>query len=347
MRRAPADLQRFAPLPGRSFIVMPDGTIKVDPAKRHIMPYWLVTEPEEITVPAATEMCPGVVRGGNVAQPIPLPIDDKGPFEVCYSAFAAKFAAGPQAGQPTDQFMVVIFDPQYRPLLMNREIHARTLGGGFGSAPSGAGWGTAFASAGGRPLVWPETFFMEPTQGGRCLFMGFRNLNTQPIKIRWTFHGVRYYHLQAYKEALAEKAKVVGRERFTFPYFYTTDTNVRLEADAGAEYDIRVTDEADLEIFKMTHFSDAEFLWRIQEKAGKRFLDSAGQSATGGPHGVHSSFGWGDAEFPFITFETMYYERNFKIMLALANTLSTEPNRIFATLISRKIEHKGGMRCLA
>lgn len=333
------DVPRYAPIQRSSYIVMEDGRIRVDPAKKDIAPFWLTTEPEEITIPGAVNMCSGVLAGGIADVPAVLPIDQKGPFEICYSMFAARYAAGPLEGEPTDQFTVAIFDPEFRPLLMNREIHARTIGGGFGSVPTGSGYATAFATAGGRPLVWPETFFMEPAEGGKALFMGFRNLTNYPIKIRWVFAGIRYYHWAAFEKAVKEKAAMCGRGRVSFPYFYTTDTDVRLVGGAAREYDIRLTDEADVEIFKMTHYSDYPFLWRLQEKAGKRHLDSAGALAAGLPNGIHSDFGWGDGEFPFIPFETAYYEQNTKVMLVLVNGLTQNTNRIFPTLVCRKITY--------
>jgi hypothetical protein len=339
MRREAVLPQHYAPIPGRSYVVRDDGRIIVDPAKKDIKPFTLVSEPEEITVPAAVQMCPGIVAGGNVEQPVIFPIDQKGPVEIVYSQFHAFFAAGPQAGQPADNFMVVIFDPEYRPLLMNREVHATTIAGGWGSS-LGVGFGSALSSAGGRPFVWPETFFMDPERGGKALFMGFRNLNTQPIKVRWAFHGVRYWHPQPFEEAVKKKELMYGSGRISFPYFYTTDTDVRLAAGASFSFDIRLTDEADVEIFKLMRRADFPFLWRIEEKTGTRFLDSAGAvGVAGAPNGVHSDFGWGDAEFPFFTFESMYYERNFKVKLVLVNALAGQDNTIHATLACRKITY--------
>ena len=114
MRRSSLYLPHYAPTPGRSFVVLENGKVEVDPAKRFITPFTLVTEPEEIVVDGATEMCPGILAGGGVEQAVILPIDNKGPFEAVYSQFAATFVSGPNAGQPTDQFMVVIFDPDCR-----------------------------------------------------------------------------------------------------------------------------------------------------------------------------------------------------------------------------------------
>jgi len=335
--------QPFAPRGNRSYIVEPDGTIRVDPAKKHIVPFTLGSEPPIITVPAATPFTPGdltLLRGGTVVNPVIFPIDNKGPFEICYSSFRAFSVVSSQL-IPTDQFLVVIFDPGFRPLLMNREIHARTMAGGFGD-PKGAGFSPAIANAGGRPFVWPETYFMEPEEEGKALFMGFRNLTQNPIQVQWTFHGLRYYDLHPYEEALKEREAMIGKGRVSFPYFYTTDTDVVLDIGQQKDFDVRLTDEADVEIFKMTAFSDFPFLWRIMEKAGERFLDTAGQGVAGAANGVHSDLGWGSGEFPFIPFETMYFEQNYKVILRLSNTLAgAAVNRIWPTFTCRKIEHKG------
>jgi hypothetical protein len=347
MRKSPSLIQHWAPLRGSSYVrsAKPDPrtglpTLEVDPKKKFITPYTLVSEPEEITVPPAELMCPGVFAGGIVANPVIFPLEDKGQFEIFYSAFSARFAGGPDAGLPTDQFMAVIFDTdveEREPLLMNREVHARTLGGGFGD-PLGAGVETAIQSAAGRPLVWPESFFLDPSRGGKALFMGYRNLTTFPIIVRWAFHGVMYYKDGEYEARLSEKSEMYGMNKVVMPYFYTTDTNVRLAAGETFDFDLRITDEADVEIFKLNKFSDFDFKWRFQEKHGKRYLDNAGLAAGGGPGGVHSDFGWGNAEFPFIPFETLYFDRNSKLKIQFSNVLTDQMNRIFPTLVCRKIE---------
>lgn len=345
MRKTPALIQHWAPPRNTSYVIGkgPDGRprLQVDPRKKNITPFTLVSEPEIIAVPAADLMCPGVFAGGIVQTPVIFPIESKGPFEICYSAFAAQFAGGPNAGQPTDQFMVVIFDPngldEKEPLLMNREVHVRTIAGGFGDV-LGGGDETAFQTAGGRPLVWPETFFMDPSRNQNALFMAYRNLSIYPIQVRFAFHGILYYDDQDYEERVSEKQEMAGPSKVAMPYFYTADTNVRLAAGDSFDFHMRITDEADVEIFKMNVFSDFDFLWRFQEKMGKRQLDSAGLGAGGVPNGVHSSFGWGNAEFPFIPFETLYLQRNSKLILQFVNSLTNQMNRIFPTLVCRKIE---------
>lgn len=345
MRRTRVSPAHYAPVAGsRSYVIAKDPVtgkprIEVDPAKRFIYPYTLVSEPEKIFVPRAEEMCPSVDAGGLVTEAVIFPIDNKGPFEVVYTEFRAIFLTGPNAGQPTDDFTVAIFDPEMRPVLMNREIHASTIAGGFGSSPTGDGILPAAASAAGRPFVWPETFFMDPYAGGKALFMAYRNLTTEDIEVRWAFHGVRYYHPEPYESALAEKEKMVGPGRVSTPYFYTTDTNILLPGGDSFDFQIRITDEADVEIFKMTAKADFPFLWRIMERAGTRFLDNAGPSAAGGPNGIHSAMGFGNGEFPFILYETLYWEQNFKVLLRLVNSLTDQQNRIWPTFACRKITH--------
>lgn len=338
----------YAPVGGsRSYVVTRDKQtglpkIEVDPAKRFIYPFVLTSEPEEIPVPAAIEMCPGTFAEGLVREAVIFPIDNKGPFEIVYSEFHAFFTSGPNAGQPMDQFTAVIFDPDGRPVLMNREIPATAFAGGFGD-PLGAGFGSALSSAAGRPFVWPETFFMDPYNGGKALFMAFRNLTTEDIIVRWVFHGIRYYHPEPYEEAIKKKEVMYGPGRVSMPYWYTTDKNVILQpfGEPGDTFDfqVRITDEADVEVFKLTAKADAPFLSRIQEKAGKRHLDNSGQGVGGIGNGVHSSLMWGTGEFPFIPFETIYWEQNTKIMLTLTNALSDERNNIFPVLSCRKIGH--------
>jgi len=353
MRRPLTDLElperRYAPRNRRSYTITPDGRIEVDSAKRLCYPFWLTTEPESVFVPAATSMGVDgngipILAGGITNLPAIMPIDEKGPFEAMFSSFTAIRALD---GLQTDQFTIVVFDPEFRPLLMNREIHARTMAGGFGSAPIAGSVLPPAATAGGRPLVWPETFFMDPDDAGKAVFVGFRNLATDSaINVRFVLHGVRYYAMKPYEDAVREKERMFGMGRTSYPYFYTTDSDIGLAPTGtpgdNAEFHMRITDDADVEIFKMTHYADQgpnSFLWRIQEKAGKRFLDSAGPvTAAGGPNGLPGGFGFGDAEFPFIPFETLYWEQNFKAILSVANVAGPSlSNRVWLTFVSRKI----------
>ena len=341
MRRPLIELPKIAPRRRRTYLVGDDGRISVDPAARHVKPYWLTTFPAVVPVPAADDLGLSVLAGGTSFVTVPLVIDDKGPMEVIYSYFEARFTEGASQGQPATDFTISMFDPDMRLVLMNREIHATTMAGGFGD-PLGAGFLSAAASAGGRPLVWPETFFIEPKEGA-ALHVGFRNLSTDAIEVRFVLAGVRYYDSEPYEQARREKEEMYGDGRVSYPYFFSTDKFVLLEANGSpgdrGRFPMRIGDDTDLEIYKMTKFSDADFLWRIFEKdSGNRALDNAGQD-TVAETGVHSDLGWGSGEFPFIPFETAYYEATAKLDLLFINLDGQNRNRIFPTFISRRIGH--------
>ena len=338
MRRPLAEPHLLAPRRRKSYTVDENtGRISVDPGKHGVVPYTLLTEPEAVTIPAARSLggAGASLVAGVATEPVIMPIDNKGPFEVVYSEFQAEVVA---TGAPTADFTVSIFDPKGRLVLMNREIHIQTIAGGFGDA-LGAGFGTALSNVGGRPLVWPETFFIEPVDGA-ALFIGFRNLTNTEIKIRFALHGVRYFHLHPFEKAKKEKEAQYGAGRVSWPYFYTTDRNVILGGATEEQNRVlRLTDDSDVEVFKLTKFSDATFFSRIIEKdSGERALDNASQDAAGALTGVHSSMMWGNAEFPMIPFETMYYERGAKLSLRLVNNGTTN-NRVFCTFVTRRIAH--------
>ena len=321
----------FAPIRNRAYVVGKDGRIRLDPAKRHLKPYTLLTEDESITVAANTDMTGGFAAGG-VSDPAIMEIDGKAPFEATTISFHGRRTS---TGAINSQFTVKIMDPQSRPLLMNREIHIRTLAGGFGSS-----LGTE-ANAGGRPLILPETFFMDPDAGGRALAVEFRNLNAFEIAVRIAIHGIRYTDFRAYESALREREAMFGRGRIAYPFFATTDRHVRLTASQATTFDLRLSDDSDAELMKLARYSDGDFLSRIVEMDGQRALDNAGADASGGQSGVFMDFMWGDSEFPFIPYETAYYERGTKLQVWLED-LSAAVNNVWVTAIGRKIRYPEG-----
>lgn len=337
MRKPVAEADAHAPIDGRTYLIEPDGRIKVDPAKRGIRPFWLTTEPDAVSVPAAESDGAGNLFEG-VSDLVPMPVDNKGPVEIKYSAFSARRLSD---GAPVEDFTIAFYTPDGRFLFMNREIHAKTMAGGFGD-PLGAGTSTALATAAGRPLVWPSTYFLEPREKSKSLFIGFRNLTTDDIEVRFVLAGVRYLHLEPFKKAYEEKQRLYGGGKTAVPYFFTTDTDINLATNGLGEFQMRVTDDADMELFKMAKESDGPFLWRIQEKTGERFLDNAPNDPTtgfAGVSGVHSDFGFGSGEFPFIPYESLFWPADFKAVLVVSNTLHGAQNRIWLNFISRRIIH--------
>ena len=88
MRRPLAEPHALAPRRRKSYTVDENtGRISVDPGKHSVVPYTLLTEPEAVIVPAAAGLgSPGTaIVGGVATEPVIMPIDNRGPFEVIYS----------------------------------------------------------------------------------------------------------------------------------------------------------------------------------------------------------------------------------------------------------------------
>ncbi len=287
------------------------GRIVVNELKKYVKPFTLVTEDAAITLAA-----------NEVSQPIPMPLDGKGHFEVVRGHFASQRSEG---------FTVQLFDPgglqTERPVLMNREVHVSTIAsGGTTDFQSSAVLGAD--SSGGRPFVWPETFWMNVDEGTKCLFAVFRNLSGQSNEIRFNLHGLRWYHTLA-PQRIADRMLEIYRRRFrTMPFFFTTDQFVQLSALGTGSFVMRLGDEAWTEMFKLMSFSNnLDYTARIVESAtGKRFMENP----------VHRRLAFGDGQFPFLMWEHSLFEPNYKLAFELAD-LSNQVNTIWITAACRKI----------
>lgn len=288
----------------------------VNPLKKWVQPYTLVTDPAVITLQA-----------GALSEPIPMVIDKKGHFEIFSSDF--------QSSQP-EGFTVTLFDadsfgPDARPLLMNREIHVASMASGAGvTLPLSGSFGKATSA--GRPYKWPQSFWMDVSKGGSMIVAVFRNLSDSENVIRFNLQGRRWYFLQA-PQKVADRMEEIyrGRPR-TMPFFYTTDENVSLEAAEGpTKFQLRMGDDAYSEWVKASCVRTGSFDCLIRET-------SSGKPLMGSNDGIAiiDSLVFGSGEFPFLNWENSLFEPNFKLTLELTD-LSGDTNDIWVTLASRKI----------
>lgn len=262
-----------------TYIRKPDGTVYINPAKRHVKPYALITNPGLVTVPAL-----------NSSPPITMPVDTQGHFEIFY-------AVCDRTGPAT----MTIFDPGTSRFLMNREIHIDTIVSGM----SGAG--------GQRPFIWPESYFLNVEDAGRAMIVQFRDLSGDDNDIRFMFEGRRFYTKESPPDIYAKMYEYFGRKERTNIYFLTTDQDVTLPS-AGAPVETqafaRVTDEADFEIFKICSVSDGPYEWTIRDTGTGRILSNGFHSNT---------MRTGTAEFPFIFVEPLLVERNYQLQISFRN----------------------------
>lgn len=281
------------------------GKIVVNELKKYVRPFTLTTDPEEVTLaPYETSL------------PIPMILDSKGHFEVMDAFFYRT---------QSEAFTVLLSDPGDRPILMNREVHVSTIASGNGVITNNE---VLYSdSSAGRPFRWPCSFFMNTRERGRCIFATFRNLSPLENKVRFILHGLRWYHVQA-PDHIADKMQMIYRDKQrVYPFFYTTETNVRLLEGQSGDFDVRFTDEAWTEWTKLMRYSSGRFNVRIREKAsGKRLMESP----------IRDDLVFGEGEYPFLKWENDLYSPNYKLTFELTN-LASGVNDIWITLGVRKI----------
>ena len=277
-----------------TYIKRRDGSVYINPAKRHVKPYALTTAPTTIAVPAL-----------GTSAPITMPIDTQGHFEAFY-------AICDREGPAT----ITLFDPGTSRFLMNREIHIDTIVSGL----SGAG--------GQRPFIWPESYFFNVEDAGRSVITQFRDLSGQQNDIRFMLEGRRFYTKESPPEIYQKMYEYFGRKERTNVYFLTTDLPVALPAATTETIaTARVTDEADMEIFKIAAVADGPFEWTIRDTGTGRILSNDFTTNTQRT---------GTAEFPFIFVEPLLVERNYQLQINFRN-LSGAPNNVFFTMIGRRL----------
>jgi hypothetical protein len=301
--------------------------VSINPLKRYVRPFWLVTDPPVYTMFA-----------NEVTDLFPMLIDGKGHFEIVDAFFKSSREEG---------FTVEIFNAADiqgpasgivpRPTLMNREVHVATIASGGGTTLNYEV--LAAGSNAGRPYRWPCTHWISAdTDGAKGVFVRFRNLANAPNTIRFALHGRRWYHTQA-EAKVADRIQSIYRSRArVMPFFYTTDKLVSIPGGVGTgtfNAKMRFDDVSWTEVFKMSRFSAARFLIRIVETATTKRL-MGGTSPTTQGIAIRDDLVFGDGEFPFLLWESNLFEPNFSLIFEMTNQ-SASANVVWITLGTRKI----------
>jgi hypothetical protein len=213
------------------------GRVYINPLKRHVRPFWLVTDPVTVTVAA-----------GAVSPPTLMTVDNQGHFE---AVELLAVSDGP--------FLVEIFDPATQKFWTQRPVHSATL---FGDA--------------GRAFVLPESYFFNVEDSPRALRFTFTNLLPIANTIRVALHGRRLYQRESPPDVQEAFRTYYRRKERTSTYFMTTDSIAAIPALSTAQlsFPMRNTDEADFEIFKVMAVSDFPFEFQIRETSTNRTLSN-------------------------------------------------------------------------
>lgn len=281
-----------------TYLKRKDGSVYINPVKRHVRAFWLTSQG-----PGATPQVVDIPAGGTT-NPIPFPISTEGHYEIFYSMF--------QALDPN--ILINIFDNGTRRNLMSRPIHVATLAG-----------------TSERPFIWPETYFLNVTNGPRALSVTFTDLSGQDNAIRFVFYGRRFYQNEAPPDVAMKMQRYFEAKERTNVYWLTTNDDITLTADqellGPAAPVFEATDEADTEIFKMTVINDGAFEFQLREQRNNRTMSNGF---------IHVVDGWGSGLFPFVLQETFLLERNYDVSFEIRD-LSGAPNNVFATFTARRL----------
>lgn len=226
----------------RTFLRDEQGRIYLNPAKDYIQPFELTLDSpnQEVTIPASNR------RGSFTAT-----AQFDGPIEIFYVKALVKDQSGAVI---TDYNIRIAFEhPGKRVLMQNRSVPL-----------------IAIAGDGGRPFILPETIMIPPIQS---LNITYFNDDTQVRTVQLVLGGIKYYPNAAPQDIRDDIWKYVELRKRTYTYFQTSEQPISMTAlQTDAIGNIRVPDDADLEIFKLTGQSTGRFQARIRDAQNDRGL---------------------------------------------------------------------------
>lgn len=274
------------------------GKVYVNPAKRFVKPYWHTTDPE--TVPLVANLGSGQ---------IPMVVDESlGHFEIFY---LQSVSTGP--------YLISIFDEGRKQFWQNRPVHIDTIAG-----------------VAQRPLILPETYFLNVSGGTRQLTYQFQDISGAANNVRFIAHGRRFM----YKEAPQQIWKkfedfYTTRERANL-FFMTTEQNITtlVPGVANAQtFEFRVTSDAFFEALKFTYATfppNIPLDIRLWEYGSGRPFLPANQRIN-----VDNMFG--SAQFPGIPCESYLFERDWRISGDVVNNGPVNCD-VYLTIIGRRVK---------
>lgn len=297
----------------RTFLRDEKDRLYLNPAKDYIQPFELTLDSpnEVVTIPANSR------RGSFTAT-----AQFDGPIEIFYIKAIVK----DQSNVPLTNYNVrVLFEhPGKRVLMQNRSVPL-----------------IAVAGDGGRPFVLPETIMIPAVQS---LNVTLWNDDSQERRVQLVLGGMKYYPNAAPEDVRDDIWKYVELRKRTYTYFQTTEEAITMTAgQTDAIGNIRVPDDADLEIFKLTAQSTGRFRARIRDAQNDRGLMNSkvdgsllfgGHIATAMGGGIGGSGGI----FPARWATTWLVRRSVRFRIEV-DDLSGAPNTLNPVFAGRKIAY--------
>lgn len=253
----------------------------VNPMEDFVTPFTLTDSlSDQFTIPATSS----VVRR--------FIVDNNGHFEIFSTAFVIEFPA------LSDLVFLNIKDMGTRRNLMIEPMQLNLL----------AGRGT-------NPFIWPESYFLNVTDGPREIQIEFNNTNAVPATISFTFYGRRWYQFDAPGPIQEKMENYFQNNERTNVYFLTSNETITIPGSSSllgtAAPIFRASDEAPTEIVKALSTIHADLEGRlVDDRTGKSFSNGF----------VPFNLMFGTVEFPFIFPETLIIDQNYRLRLEIINS---------------------------
>jgi len=283
---------------------LPDGSpniaMGIRPIKEFVKPYWLASEPDV-----------SVSLGAGVKARLQYAIDSQGHFD--WAALMGTFSNGP--------VMLYLFDANSNRFLSNKPVHSTTICG-----------------SGQRYFRLPCPYFFNVGDSQREFQIFAENavpgVGTTVVSI--VPFGRRFYHKEMPPQMAAEILRDYDCIMKEYPYLLVPeDYDFRgvppvLAANAKTQFEFEMDDSADLECSKLLFASTGAFTFTLREKDKDRLLMA---------DLVHSSEGWGNAEFPVYLMDSFLLQRKRQLIMEITD-LSGAPNYIFATIAGIRSQYR-------
>ena len=276
--------------------------IAVNPIKPHVRSYWLA-DPNNTTLvlPASA----GANQAG-ASRDLNFLITSQGHFD--WASIV---------GVSTGDFLLEFFDPGTSRMLQNRPIHSDCIVG-----------------VAARQFRLPEPYFFNVGESQRQLKCTLRDLSGAENTVRLNLLGRRIYHKEAPPDVALDLQRIFGAGSRTYSYFLVPNETARagtvtpVSANGTSTFTFESDASADTEIQKLMMASTGAFTFTLRERDTDRLLM---------PNAVHSSNGWGNAEFPYYFSDTFLIERQKQLILTVTDVSGSE-NYVYPVMAARRLQ---------
>ena len=283
--------------------------IYFNPTKRFVAPRWYIPNAQGSGLAGANPsmiVLPANQTSGN----IPIEFDEGNGHAEIFGIVS----------ESTGSYEITIIDQGRKHSWMNRPIQIDTIAG---SAQ--------------RPFILPVTYFLNVEKGTRQLSVIVTDLSGNQNTIRLALVGRAFFIKQAPQDVRQAITRKFGIKERVLTYMLTTaQAQMAIATATQTRVEFIVPSDYPMELMKMTASSidtttglAAPFEFEmIDYSSGRRYSQENLR--------IHSNLGWGNAQYPYIPFESFFLPRNYRLMMDYWSLAPNDANFYF-TLTGSKV----------